>query len=111
MIAIPGGTFRMGGNDPDANPGDGEGPVRQVTLRPFHIDATAVSNTEFADFVKATGYVTEAERYEWSYIFRRLRPSRRPQARHQRQRPRRTVVARRARRLLAGPGRARLLDR
>ncbi|MFF4759721.1 formylglycine-generating enzyme family protein [Streptomyces sp. NPDC001292] len=69
MVAIPGGTFWMGGNDPDAVPGDGEGPVRQVTLRPFHIDATAVSNSEFADFIKATGYVTEAERFEWSYVF------------------------------------------
>ncbi|WSY96971.1 formylglycine-generating enzyme family protein [Streptomyces sp. NBC_00873] len=69
MVAIPGGTFWMGGNDPDAIPGDGEGPVRQVTLRPFHIDATTVSNTEFARFVKTTGYVTEAERYEWSYVF------------------------------------------
>jgi formylglycine-generating enzyme required for sulfatase activity len=69
MAAIPGGAFRMGGNDPDAVPGDGEGPIRQVTLRPFHIDATAVSNAEFADFIKATGYVTEAERFEWSYVF------------------------------------------
>ncbi|MER6102670.1 formylglycine-generating enzyme family protein [Streptomyces sp. NPDC001832] len=69
MVAIPGGPFWMGGNDPDAIPGDGEGPVRQVTLRPFHIDATAVSNIEFADFVKATGYVTEAEHFEWSYVF------------------------------------------
>ncbi|MEU0834108.1 formylglycine-generating enzyme family protein [Streptomyces sp. NPDC005969] len=69
MAAIPGGTFWMGGNDPDAFPEDGEGPVRQVGLRPFHIDVHAVSNAKFATFVKATGYVTEAERFNWSYVF------------------------------------------
>ena len=69
MVAIPGGTFWMGGDDADAVPGDGEGPVRQVTLQPFHIDATAVPNARFADFVQATGYTTEAERFSWSFVF------------------------------------------
>jgi len=69
MVRIGGGAFRMGGEDPDAVPGDGEGPVRTVTLSPFHIDATCVTNAQFATFAKATRYVTDAERIGWSFVF------------------------------------------
>ncbi|REF37422.1 formylglycine-generating enzyme family protein [Thermasporomyces composti] len=69
MVAIPGGRFLMGGDDPDAFPADGEGPVRAVTLDPFLIDATLVTNRQFQAFVKATGYVTDAERFGWSFVF------------------------------------------
>jgi len=69
MAAIPGGDFRMGGADPDQVVGDGEGPVRTVHLRPYAIDATAVTNAQFATFVKATAYVTDAERAGWSAVF------------------------------------------
>lgn len=72
MVRIPAGSFRMGGEDPDAFPSDGEGPVREVAVGEFHLDATAVTNTAFATFVKATGYVTEAERFGWSYVFYQL---------------------------------------
>lgn len=69
MVGIPGGEFRMGGADPDAFPADGEGPVRTVRLTPYLIDAAAVTNRQFAAFVKATGYVTDAERFGWSFVF------------------------------------------
>ncbi|MFC4852719.1 formylglycine-generating enzyme family protein [Actinophytocola glycyrrhizae] len=69
MVRIAGGPFRMGGADEDANPGDGEGPVRTVTVSPYLIDETAVTVRQFATFVKATGYVTEAERFGWSFVF------------------------------------------
>jgi sulfatase modifying factor 1 len=69
MARIPAGSFLMGGNDPDAFPGDGEGPVRQVHVSAFRIDPTAVTNTQFATFVKATGYRTEAEKFGWSFVF------------------------------------------
>jgi formylglycine-generating enzyme required for sulfatase activity len=69
MVCIPGGEFAMGGNDPDAFPGDGEGPMRTVQLSPYWIDVTAVTNRQFAAFVKATGYVTDTERFGWSYVF------------------------------------------
>jgi formylglycine-generating enzyme required for sulfatase activity len=69
MVRIAGGEFRMGGADEDANPEDGEGPVRTVTVSPFLMDATAVTVRQFATFVKATGYVTEAERFGWSFVF------------------------------------------
>nr|WP_207934230.1 formylglycine-generating enzyme family protein [Actinomadura sp. KC06] len=74
MILLPGGTFQMGNEGPDANPLDGEGPVRRVRVEPFRIDPFAVTNAQFARFVKATGYRTEAARYGWSYVFQGLLP-------------------------------------
>ena len=53
-------------------PGDGEGPVRAVHLSPFAIADCAVTNAQFATFVKSTGYVTEAEGFGWSYVFHRF---------------------------------------
>lgn len=72
MVAIPAQTFLMGSEDPDTFPDDGEGPVREVTLSAFRIDPKAVTNAKFATFVKATGYVTDAERFGWSYVFHNL---------------------------------------
>jgi formylglycine-generating enzyme required for sulfatase activity len=40
-----------------------------VSLSPFAICPTAVTNDEFAAFVAATGYVTDAERFTWSFVF------------------------------------------
>lgn len=73
-VALPGGTFRMGGEDADANPGDGEGPVREVTVGPFEIDTRCVTNERFAAFVDATDYRTDAERFGWSYVFAKFVP-------------------------------------
>ncbi|NBC67745.1 SUMF1/EgtB/PvdO family nonheme iron enzyme [Paenibacillus sacheonensis] len=69
MVLLQGGEFLMGTNDEEGFPNDGEGPVREVNLSPFYMDACAVTNAEFAAFVKATGYVTEAERFGWSFVF------------------------------------------
>jgi len=74
MVQLEGGEFLMGTDDPIGFPNDGEGPVRTVTLRPFWIDTVAVSNARFAKFVDATGYLTEAERYGWSFVFGGLLP-------------------------------------
>ncbi|WP_432251497.1 formylglycine-generating enzyme family protein [Streptomyces sp. HNM1019] len=73
-VELPGATFRMGGEDADANPDDGEGPVRAVRVESFAIDAYAVTNDRFAAFVGATGYRTEAEQYGWSYVFATFLP-------------------------------------
>src|SRR6187397_1241199 len=56
MVWIPGGTFMMGS---DHKPH--EGPVHKVTVNGFWMDATEVTNAQFAAFVKATGHVTTAE--------------------------------------------------
>lgn len=70
--AIPAGEYRLGGDDPDENPGDAEGPVRIVKLAEFQISATPVTNSQFAAFVQDTGYVSDAERIGWSFVFHSL---------------------------------------
>ncbi|WP_397376123.1 formylglycine-generating enzyme family protein [Paenibacillus sp. sptzw28] len=69
MIYLPGGELLMGTDDHEGFPSDGEGPVRAVTITPFYIDPYAVTNMEFRKFADATGYVTEAETFGWSYVF------------------------------------------
>jgi len=68
MTRLPGGRFLMGSAD-KTFPADGEGPVREVSVKPLWIDVHAVTNAEFASFVGATGYRTEAERFGWSFVF------------------------------------------
>ena len=69
LVALPGGTFDMGSEDHDVNPGDGEGPVRPVPVGPFRVAPTTVTNAEFARFVADTGYRTQAEEFGWSFVF------------------------------------------
>jgi len=57
MVELPGGTFRMGSDRHYPE----EAPVHRVTVGPFRIDRTPVTNREFGQFVEATGYVTVAE--------------------------------------------------
>ncbi|MEO6397858.1 MAG: formylglycine-generating enzyme family protein [Tepidiformaceae bacterium] len=74
MVRLAGGMFRMGSDADEGEPGDGEGPSRSVNLGPFWIDSVAVSNAHFADFVRATGYRTTAEKAGWSFVFAGLLP-------------------------------------
>jgi formylglycine-generating enzyme required for sulfatase activity len=69
-----GGGFLMGTADADGFPQDREGPVREVEVEPFWIDPLAVTNSRFAEFVEATGHLTEAEREGWSFVFGGLLP-------------------------------------
>ncbi len=69
MVRLDGGAFLMGDDGPEIWPSDGEGPIREVTLDPFYLDATTVTNEQFAAFTEATGYQTEAERFGWSFVF------------------------------------------
>jgi formylglycine-generating enzyme required for sulfatase activity len=75
MILLPGGTFRMGSDEDEGEPSDGEGPSRLVTVSPFWMDRTAVTNARFRAFVEATGYTTEAETAGASFVFAGLLPA------------------------------------
>ncbi|MGX1305692.1 sulfatase modifying factor 1 [Amorphus suaedae] len=57
FVDLPGGSFMMGSERfyPE------EGPAEKVTVGPFAISTTEVTNDQFAAFVAATGYVTTAE--------------------------------------------------
>jgi len=66
---IPAGSFVMGDSSGDENRGDGETPRHAVTLEAFEMDATTVTNADFAAFIEATGYRTEAETFGFSAVF------------------------------------------
>lgn len=74
MVNLADGEFEMGTNRADGYPADGEGPAHRVRLRSFRIDPHAVTNAAFSAFVEATGHVTDAERYGWSFVFGGLLP-------------------------------------
>ena len=69
QLVLSGGRFRMGDAVGEGYEADGEGPVHSVDLTAFHIDATTVTNAQFATFVKETGYETDAERFGVSAVF------------------------------------------
>ncbi|CAN5313636.1 formylglycine-generating enzyme family protein [soil metagenome] len=57
MVTLAGGAYRMGSDHyPE------EGPVHEEWVNSFELDRRAVTNSLFAEFAMATGYVTIAER-------------------------------------------------
>jgi formylglycine-generating enzyme len=74
LVRIPGGEVEVGTDVPEL-PADGEAPRRRARLRPFLIDPYAVTNGWFTEFIRATGYVTEAQRFGWSFVFVGLLPA------------------------------------
>jgi formylglycine-generating enzyme required for sulfatase activity len=72
-VELAGGTFTIGSDDRFAYPQNGE-TAREIEISPLRIDAYAVTNARFAEFAGATAYVTEAERYGWSFVFGGLLP-------------------------------------
>lgn len=79
FVDIPGGMTFVGTDSPYFS-NDGEGPARPIRLAPYRIDPCAVTTAWFSEFVDATGYLTDAERYGASLVFRNFvrqgRPSR-----------------------------------
>lgn len=73
MVWIPGGEFLMGSTDPLAR--NDEAPIHRVRVDGFWMDATEVTNTQYAAFVDATGYITVAERpVDWEEIRKQVPP-------------------------------------
>ena len=72
FIDLPGGEFFMGTDSNIGHKADGEGPARKVKVDPFSIDCYTVTNQDFQEFIENTGYVTDAERYGWSFVFHLL---------------------------------------
>jgi len=68
MVWIPGGEFSMGSNVEDESLCSIKGvtkdaaPIHRVYVDGYFMDQTEVTNEQFAAFVKATGYVTLAEK-------------------------------------------------
>jgi formylglycine-generating enzyme len=81
LVTIPGGMYRMGDESDWAYADDGEAPVHPVELPSFVIDRHAVTNQQFATFVDATGWQTDAEAFGWSFVFAGLLPDEFPPTR------------------------------
>ncbi len=67
MVRIDGGRFTFGSDRgyPDERPAGKE----RVKVDAFWMDETEVTVAQFASFVEATGYVTEAERQDGAVVF------------------------------------------
>jgi formylglycine-generating enzyme len=73
MMWVPGGEFLMGSNHKLSQ--RNERPAHKVRVSGFWMDRTHVTNAQFAAFVKATGYVTTAERKpDWETLKVQLSP-------------------------------------
>jgi len=73
MVWVPAGTFMMGSGNKDAF--RDEFPRHKVRLDGFWMDKTLVTNSEFSKFVRATGYVTTAEKKpDWDDLKKQMPP-------------------------------------
>ncbi len=65
MIFFEGGTFLMGSNSGLPQ----ESPAHTITIKSFSIDKSPVTVLQFSEFIKETGYKTEAEKFGDSGVF------------------------------------------
>ncbi|MCF8234434.1 MAG: SUMF1/EgtB/PvdO family nonheme iron enzyme [Bacteroidales bacterium] len=69
MVFVKGGCYIMGCTDEQFECDEDEKPFHRVCINSFHLDKFEVSVGEFAEFVKATSYTTDAERVGYSWIW------------------------------------------
>lgn len=70
MVVIPVGSFFMGSPNTELNRFTNEGPIRRVVFeRGFAMGQREVSIADFAAFVDATGYITDAEKLGNSTVY------------------------------------------
>ena len=75
MVWIPGGSFYQGALVNDTLALLHEKPRHLVHIDGFYMDISPVTNKEFKNFVKETGYITTAERdVNWGELARQLPP-------------------------------------
>ena len=75
MVWIEGGVFQMGASENDNMALMHEKPSHTVKVDGFYMDETEVTNKQFTEFIKATGYITTAERpIDWDIIKMQLPP-------------------------------------
>ena len=67
MVRIPGGTFEMGDTRNEGE--EDEKPTHKVTLSSFFMGKYEVTVQQFSEFVAATNYETDAEKYGGSNIW------------------------------------------
>lgn len=73
MVWIPGGVFQQGAVSTDSLAMNHEKPAHKVLLDGFFMDIHEVTNAQFSQFVKETGYITLAEReIDWEQMKKQL---------------------------------------
>lgn len=67
MVQLPAGQIQLGTTEGYAD----EKPFKQelTSVKSFWIDATEVTNAQFAEFVQQTGYITDAEKQGGAAVF------------------------------------------
>ena len=74
MVLIDGNTFMMGSDDSESN--KDESPIHRVKINSFWMDETEVTNSQFREFITATGYITTAEmKPDWDELKKDLPPN------------------------------------
>ncbi|KKN91425.1 hypothetical protein LCGC14_0217580 [marine sediment metagenome] len=69
MVWVSGAIFKQGAVSNDKVAMQHEKPAIDVMVDGFFMDATEVTNAQFAEFIKATGYVTVAEKgIDWEEL-------------------------------------------
>lgn len=63
FVRIPSGTYSIGEGKHPLNPSC------EVTTGEFYISRTEITNSQFAEFIRQTNYLTDAERYKNALIF------------------------------------------
>ncbi|ROR03328.1 formylglycine-generating enzyme family protein [Desulfosoma caldarium] len=69
FVWIPGGCFRMGSEASEQGRSRDEGPIHEVCLDGFWMGQREVTRGEFRRFVEDSGYVTDAEREGFSWVY------------------------------------------
>lgn len=69
FVWVPGGCFRMGSDEGEKGRARDEGPPHDVCLDGFWMGRREVTQGEFRRFVEASGYVTDAEREGFSWVY------------------------------------------
>ncbi len=65
MVHFAAGKYAIGNNDGQPN----EKPLHEIELKAFYIDKSPVTVKQFREFVQATGFATEAEKFGDSGVF------------------------------------------
>lgn len=69
MVLIPEGDYIVGNKEQMGISLDKEWDLTKVHLKAYYIDKTTVTNREFKEFIEASNYKTDAEKFGWSYVF------------------------------------------
>ncbi len=70
FVLIKGGSFTMGAPENDPNAQSWEKPQHQVEITNFYLSKFTITIGQFAKFIEATGYQTNADKDEGSYIWK-----------------------------------------